>query len=844
MSEIQESELVTLTIDGIEVSVPKGTTIIRAAESVGIAIPRFCDHPLLDPRGSCRQCLVEIPDAGNGRGFPAPQTSCTMTVAPGMVVKTQRTSEPARAGQEGIMELLLVNHPLDCPVCDKGGECPLQNQAMSAGRAHSRFTGQKRRFPKPLPISAQILLDRERCVLCARCTRFAEEVAGDPFIALVGRGAAQQVGEHRPQSFVSYFSGNVVQLCPVGALTAKSYRFNARPFDLVSTETVCEHCASGCALRVDQRHGDVRRRLAGADPAVNEEWNCDKGRFAFRSAKGDDRLTHPLVRENGALRPASWPEALQAAAAGLAEAGGSVGVLTGGRLTRENAYAYSKFARTVLGTNSIDFRSRPHSDEETSFLAAKAAVQRPDTPVVTYADLQTAAKVVLVAFEPEDESPMVFLRLRKAVRKRGLKVVTVSAVRSYGSNKLDAEFVPALPGAEAAALAGLELDADTVVLVGERAALSPGLLGAVAASGARWAWIPRRAGEVGAVEAGCLPNVLPGGRPVSVTAARVDAATVWGVDSLPDGPGLSADGMVAAVNDGSLAALVTAGIDPTDFAAAKAVRSALGRAFTVSLETRLSAAAQFADVVLPVALAEEQSGTFVDWEHRPRALRQAVPSAQPNDLRVLAALAKELGTDLGLADTAAAQRELAEFEAWEGELVAPPEPPPPSEPPEPSGPGLRLASWRELLDASSALDGALELQKSAPQVKTLLSPATAARLGLATGDLVRVSGPDGAVLLPLEVSAKIVDDAVWAPGNAPGAGLGFAGITVTQVVDVARWLIPGDAEASGAQGVRSQGGGGRRAGSTLTDDNAASVRHEGRAARSPWNQASEEEVGA
>ncbi len=272
-------ELVTLVIDGFEVTVPKGTLVIRAAEKLGIQIPRFCDHPLLDPAGACRQCLVDIEI--NGRAFPKPQASCTIPVENGMIVKTQLTSPVADKAQKGIMELLLINHPLDCPVCDKGGECPLQNQAMSNGYAESRFDGEKRVFEKPVPISSQVYLDRERCVLCARCTRFSNQIAGDPFITLNERGALQQVGIYEEKPFESYFSGNTIQICPVGALTSAAYRFNSRPFDISSTPSACEHCASGCSLRTDIRHEKVQRRLAGEDSAANEEWNCDKGRFAF-----------------------------------------------------------------------------------------------------------------------------------------------------------------------------------------------------------------------------------------------------------------------------------------------------------------------------------------------------------------------------------------------------------------------------------------------------------------------------------------------------------------------------------------------------------------------------------
>ncbi len=334
MSEktVERTDLVTLTIDGVEVSVPKDTLVIRAAEQIGVQVPRFCDHPLLAPVGACRQCLVDVPDAGNGRGFPKPQASCTLPVAEGMVVSTQVTSPVADKAQQGVMELLLINHPLDCPVCDKGGECPLQNQAMSNGRGESRFSddrnrGVKRTFPKPINLSPTVLLDRERCIVCQRCTRFADEIAGDPFIALVERGAQQQIGIAEDAPFLSYFSGNVIQICPVGALTSEQYRFRSRPFDLVSSPGIAEHDACGSAIRIDHRRGKVLRRQAGNDPAVNEEWITDKDRFAFAYTQADDRLGYPQVRdEDGSLRPASWPEAFAVAARGLAAAKAAGGV--------------------------------------------------------------------------------------------------------------------------------------------------------------------------------------------------------------------------------------------------------------------------------------------------------------------------------------------------------------------------------------------------------------------------------------------------------------------------------------------------------------------------------------
>ena len=533
-------ELVTITIDDTTLSVPKGTLVIRAAEMIGVQIPRFCDHPLLEPVGACRQCLVEV------EGQRKPLASCTTTVTEGMVVRTQCTSAAADAAQHSVMELLLINHPLDCPVCDKGGECPLQNQAMSSGRTETRFTDIKRTFPKPLSLSTEVLLDRERCVLCARCTRFSNQIAGDPFIELLERGALQQVGIAAGAPFDSYFSGNTVQICPVGALTGAAYRFRARPFDLVSSPSVCEHCASGCAQRTDHRRGVVLRRLAGDDESVNEEWNCDKGRWAFTYTRVGDRITTPMVRDDdGHLRTASWSEAIGRAAAALASA--RTGVLVGGRVTTEDAYAYAKFARIVLGTNDIDFRARPHSEEESAFLAARVAGQR----TVNYGDLDTAPVVVLAGFEPEDESPIVFLRLRKAVRQHALPVITIAPFASRGSTKLNARVIPTTPGGEAAALDALATDAllahpGAIILVGERLATSPGALSAAArladTTGAALAWIPRRAGERGALDAGCLPNLLPGGRPVTDPAARRQLSDIWNVGDLPAQPGRDSTG--------------------------------------------------------------------------------------------------------------------------------------------------------------------------------------------------------------------------------------------------------------------------------------------------------------
>ncbi|MEB8325478.1 NADH-quinone oxidoreductase subunit G [Dietzia kunjamensis] len=821
-------DLVTLTVDGREVSVPPGTLIIRAAERLGVQIPRFCDHPLLEPAGACRQCIVEV------EGAPKPVTSCTTPVTQDMQVRTQFTSEMADKAQRGVMELLLINHPLDCPVCDKGGECPLQNQALSSGHGRSRFTEVKRTFPKPIAISSQVLLDRERCVMCARCTRFSEQIAGDPFIDLFERGARQQVGVYGDEPFESYFSGNTVQICPVGALTGAQYRFRARPFDLVSRPAVCEHCASGCGQRTDHRRGKVLRRLAGDDPEVNEEWNCDKGRWAFTYATQRDRITTPMVRgEGGGLVPVPWSTALATAAQGLAAARGRAGVLTGGRLTAEDAYAYAKFARTVLGTNDVDFRARRHSAEEADFLADRVARRGPGgeseqgsggpgqdsgpgqgAEAVTYTDLETAPAVLLVGFDPEEESPIVFLRLRRAARDHGLRVFSIAPFATPAIRKTRGALLPTVPGAEPEVLNALAVvpsdpatdptrgalptllrEPGAVILAGERLGAVPGGLTAAAAladaTGARLAWIPRRAGERGALETGCLPGLLPGGAPVSDDDARRTLAELWRCDDLPTTPGRSTDEQLAAAAAGELGALLVGGVEAADLPDPRAALAAIDAAgFVVSLELRRSEITDRADVVLPVAAVAEKAGMFVNWEGRTRPFAAALTGTDAlPDHRILNALAEETGAWFGLADVESVRREMQAI----GRALRPasaysdPQPHPgrasrtdrsagetPSSGaaagPEPGAGQAVLATWRMLLDAGRMQDGEPHLAGTARRPVVRLSPTTARELGAADGDPVTVSTDRGAITLPLAIT-EMPDRVVWVPQNSPGSAV-------------------------------------------------------------------------
>jgi NADH-quinone oxidoreductase subunit G len=732
-------------------------------------------------------CLVEI------EGMPKPQASCAVVLTDGMNVRTQMTSKLAEQAQAGVMEFLLINHPLDCPVCDKGGECPLQNQAMTSGRPDSRFGGPKREFPKPLAISTEILLDRERCVSCARCTRFSEQVAGDPFIDLLERGSDQQVGIAHDEPFNSYFSGNTIQICPVGALTSTSYRFRSRPFDLVSVKTTCEHCASGCSLRTDYRRDFVMRRLAWEDPTVNEDWNCDKGRFAFTYMR-HGRLNAPLVRgSDGVLHEVSWSEAIAFTAKGLMALRPSVATLVGGRLTNEDAYSFAKFTRLVLQSDNIDFRNRPSSGEEADFLAHHVAGKGLD---VSYEDLENALVVLLVCLEPEEESPIVFLRLRKAHRRFGLKVVSVSPLLTRGLSKLGAQLLPSVSGGEAATISSLlagDLRGATsvltalkkrgaVILVGERAASSVGAYSALIdlanATGAKLAWVPRRAGERGALEVGALAGLLPGGRLVADAAARADVARIWGVspEEVSVRRGKPQEKILREASEGKIDAILTAGLQISDAPDSDTFKQALSEAkFVVSFEQRLSDVSPYANVILPVASVIEKAGSYTDWEGRVRPFNRALnDSPAAADSVVLGMLAKEMGapntgwrvdevqTEIARLTGQRAKSAQSEFKRADAPSVKATDVKKP-----PSGSAV-LSTWHQLLDLGVMQSPEEHLAGTRRPPHVVISPSRALQLGVASGDLVVVSTAGGAITLPAQID-EIHDDAVWLPMNSPGS---------------------------------------------------------------------------
>jgi NADH-quinone oxidoreductase subunit G len=787
---------VKVTIDGQELEVPPGTLVIRAAEQLGTIVPRFCDHRLLAPLGACRQCLVEV------AGQRKPLTACTTTVTDGMEVKTQLTSAVARAGQEGNLELLLINHPLDCPMCDKGGECPLQDQTLAHGPGETRFIETKRRYEKPIKISETVLLDRERCVLCARCTRFSSEIAGDPFIELFERGALEQVAIYEDEPYESYFSGNVVQICPVGALTSPSYRFQARPFDLSSTDGVCNHCAAGCNLRIDARRGLVTRQLARDNDDVNEAWNCDRGRYGFAYAQSPQRVLIPHLSEDGKLRTASWSEALRRAADGIRAAGPKgVGVLVGGHLTDQDAYALQKLARVALGTNNVDARAWPE-DEAAAAAAAQVAGRGPDDGMPTYRDLEAARAVVVVDLDPHEESPILWLRLRKAALRRGVPVVTVGS--RPGRLAEFATLVATRPGGQAEALDRLgrgEGDAgrlltgapdgegegeqgDVIVLAGWRGGATGGLAAAArlaATLGGRFAWVPRRAGDRGALDVGARPDLLPGGRPVGDAAARGELAEAWGGE-LPEAPGQDGPAMVAAAAAGELGVLVLAGVDlHRDYGPRELATQALERAFVIAVDHEVNDTTSQADVLLPGMVHAETEGTFTDWEGRVQATHRAVPvGGAAQEIWDLAdQLAARLGVDLGFAgvgriaaETDRYRKRPAGVAAGETGGESSSTAPEPTAPEERDEDGLDLVTYPLLLDGASMLARAADLNRETPGAFVELHPDDAARLGLADGATAEVDfGEDRTARLPVRVAPTVAPGCAFVPANQPDLAL-------------------------------------------------------------------------
>ena len=666
-------EKVTITVDGRAVEVPKGELLIKAAQEHGTYIPRFCWHERMKPVGMCRMCLVEIEGV---RGLPP---ACTTPVADGMVVTTQ--SPAVKSAQDGVLELLLINHPLDCPVCDRGGECPLQDTTLAFGPGESRFTEEKRHWEKPIPISDLVLLDRERCIQCARCTRFADEIAGDPLITFGERGGHTEIETFPGEPFASYFSGNVVQICPVGALTSKPYRFKARPWDLAAAETSCTGCAVQCRGALESSSNRLVRLLGVDSEPVNHGWLCDKGRYGYEAVHHESRVVHPMVRRNGALVECSWPEALNAAAEALrdvlaADGAGQIGVLGGARGTNEDAYVWARFAKGVLRTDNVDAQLGDG-------LPADVAL---GLPHATIADLDRARGIVVLGVDPKEELPVLYLRARRAAVELGVPLIdiapTATGLTPYAAASI--RYAPGEQGAVVADLAGAlggaaggtddvtaavaalaDREGDLVVIVG-RGNLAESPDATVAAISAlagvdrtRFLVALRRGNVRGALDLGLAPGFLPGR--VALEDGRDWFEDAWG--AVPGETGLDALGILRAAADGRIGALVLLGADPHGDCPDRALAAAgvTGARFVIAVDTFLTESSSRADVFLPVTTWGEQDGTVTNIEGRvQRVARKVSPdgTAMP-DWRIAAELALRLREDFDLATPEEVQDEIA-----------------------------------------------------------------------------------------------------------------------------------------------------------------------------------------
>jgi NADH-quinone oxidoreductase subunit G len=803
---------ITLVVDGVEVAAREGEMLVDAAKEGDVEIPVFCYEPKLgEPVGACRMCMVEV------EGIPKLQTACSTPVRDGMVVYTQ--TDRVIEAQNAVVEFLLVNHPLDCPVCDKGGECPLQDIAMGWGPGKSRVTDPKRHFQKPVPLSPLVRIDRERCILCYRCVRFSQEVAEDEQLQLLGRGAHTYVGTFDDRPYIAPFHGNVIELCPVGALTSEAYRFRARPWDIEDAGSVCTLCPSQCNVKFTVRDERVVRVLARDNLAVDDGWLCDKGRFGFQMISSTDRPARPQIRAGGALSDASWTDAMQRVVAGLAEHRGKVAALVGGQATNEEGYLVQRIVRGPLASPHVDSRATAGPSRELLL-----ELSRPER-AAAMADVDTADAILVLDCDPLNEMPILDLRIRKAVRRNGAKLLVASARPTAldGGAEEVARFAPGGAGAWASSppsevASVLESAQKVAVVYGERAAdegAAP-LLELANGAGAKLLEVPRASNGRGLREAGCLPGVGPG---------------------LADAPaGKTADEIKAALESGELEAIVLWEADPVrDLPDPAGWKRALGAAdFVVSVSMFGNESGGHADVYLPAEAYPEKEGTVTHPDGRLQRVRPNVPA--PGVVRpgweVLADLAARLGDETGIDSAPEALAALANDAAiyagitpdeigglgvrWQERDVgeaAPGDGPAErkttrAKPPEATttdlpeeseagplpgaggGPspgaagGLNLGTYRDLW-ASEAAERSPALQFLVPSQRLELAPADAERLGVAQGDEVDVRSNGTSVRARVRVHERMLEGAGFMiDGLAANSANALAGAETVEVAKV------------------------------------------------------------
>ncbi len=788
--------MVTFSIDGREVTAPENIMLVDGAKYGDVEIPVFCYEPKLgQPVGACRMCLVEI------EGIPKLQTGCSTPVKDGMVVHTQ--TDRVKEAQQAVVEFLLINHPLDCPVCDKGGECPLQDISFGWGGGRSRFIEPKRHFEKPLELSPLVAIDRERCILCYRCVRFSQEISEDYQLVFQERGAHTFVGTFDGHPYVAPFSGNIIELCPVGALTSQPYRFRARPWDIEGAGGICTLCPGQCNVTFTVRDERVLRVLGRDNAEVDDGWLCDRGRFGYQAIHVDERITQPLIRDGDELHPVSWDRALDEAAVALRRAGEKVGVLAGGGTSNEEGFLLQKIARDGLGTNDLDSRIFDAGDRDATLALHDPALQ------ATVADLEFAHTVLVLGVEPVDDMPILDLRIRKGVRRHRVNL----AIATARPSSLDAnakQVVRFAPGDEAraaaliaSALGGSGSDVpeelgelvaqlrdggeDVVVLYGERVLADPAGATALVAladalslrgrDGAGLIGVPSSANARGLREAGVLPFAGPGLAPV-------------------DRPGRSTSEIAAAAAAGDLAALWLVGTDPLETHPQRATWNAgLERASTVIAHAGYLTAGvrEHATIVFPTESHAEHEGTVVHPDGRVQRLRQAI--ARPGEVRagwwILSELAKRLDVDLRVLTGPMASTQLfaavpfyaglnldaiggkglrwptdeRAAAAWPTDGAAPGAPAVPAPAANVEDGRLRLGNYRSVWSGPEvAASPALHFLRARTRVE--LSPHDAQRLGVFDGDKVTVGDGDGvATDATVSLRAAIPTGSAFLEGN-------------------------------------------------------------------------------
>jgi NADH-quinone oxidoreductase subunit G len=822
--EIKE---ITFTIDGREVTAPQNAMLVDAAKFGDVEIPVFCYEPKLgQPVGACRMCLVEV------EGIPKLQTACSTPVKDGMVVHTQ--TDRVLQAQQAVVEFLLINHPLDCPVCDKGGECPLQDISMGWGGGRSRFIEPKRHFQKPLALSPLVHIDRERCILCYRCVRFSQEVSEDYQLVLQERGAASYVSTFDGHPYVAPFSGNITELCPVGALTSRPYRFRARPWDIEQSASVCTLCPSQCNVSFTVRDERVLRVLGRENEDVDDGWLCDKGRFAYQAAHVEERITRPMVRDGGVLRPVSWERALTEAAGALKRAGANTAAIAGGETTNEEAFLLQRLLREGLGSPHLDSSPYGSRTREETLALADPQLQ------ATVADLEYAHAVLVLDCEPVDDAPILDLRLRKGVRRNRMElaVATSRASALDRNGRQTVRFAPGTGGALAAALAaaigggsssggstpgggpssgGSSLEAlaaaagvtadvvrelasflsgagdDVVILFSERLRGASGLLALAEALGLRGRdgagllEVPASTNGRGLREAGFTPVAGPGY--AETTAGRTTPQIAEGLAS------------------GDIAALYLLHVDPLRSLPDRAAwEAALGRATTVIAHAAFltEGLREHADVVFPQESHAEKEGTVVHPDGRLQRLRPAIAHQGENrfEWQVISDLAARVGLDLGVLTGGMALQQLvgavpfyaglthdaiggrgvrwherdaaASFPAIP-EVAAPTSPAQP--PAQPNG-RLRLGAFRSIW-AAPEVEVSPALKFLAHRRLAELSPSDAQRLGIAHGAAVEVGANGTRVSATAAVRSDAPDGTVFLEEDLANALSGTDLVEVT-----------------------------------------------------------------